>query len=163
MELTLLPFGLPGKIFRSPMPFGYYDPTGTIYQSFKLNEIHTVVMLNPDAECWIFAGQDLRELYKRDGMEILHLPMKDYSSTTMKALDNAVDIALSLAGEGKNIVIHCHAGLGRTGLFAACMARRHLGLNGRDAIQWIRSLVPGSVESDFQEEIIRKFPAKKIG
>lgn len=160
MELTLLPFGLPGKIFRSPMPFGHFDPTGSLYQCFKQNEIHTVVMLNPDAECWMYAGQDLRALYKRDGIETLYLPMKDYSGTTMKALDQAVDRALALAGEGKNIVIHCHAGLGRTGLFAACLARRHLGLSGRDAIKWIRILVPGSVESDIQEEIIQNFPAK---
>ena len=157
MELTLLPLGLPGKIFRSPMPFGYYDQTGQVYPAYKQNEIHTVVMLVPDAECWIYAGQDLRSLYQRDGMGVIYLPMKDYSGTDIPLLSQSVDAALDLARAGKNLVIHCHAGLGRTGLFAACLARRQLGIDAREAIRWIRDLVPGSVESDVQERIIRDF------
>jgi protein-tyrosine phosphatase len=158
MELTLLPLGLPGKIFRSPMPFGHYDQTGWIYPAYKQNEIHTVVVLVPDAECWIYAGQDLRQRYKRDGMGVIYLPMKDYSGTDIQLLSQAVESALDLARAGKNLVTHCHAGLGRTGLFAACLARRQLGLGSKEAIQWIRDLVPGSIESDEQERIIRKFP-----
>ena len=158
MELTLLPLGLPGKVFRSPMPFGHFDSTGWVYPAYKLNEIHTVVMLVPDAESWIYAGQDLRQLYQRDGMGVIHLPMKDYSGTDINLLSQSVDAALELARAGKNLAIHCHAGLGRTGLFAACMARRQLGLGSKEAIRWIRDLVPGSVESDEQERIIRLFP-----
>jgi protein-tyrosine phosphatase len=158
MDLTLLPMGLPGKIFRSPMPFGHFDSTGWVYPAYKINEIHTVVMLVPDAESWIYAGQDLRQLYTRDGMGVIYLPMKDYSGTDIQSLSQAVDAALDLARAGKNLVIHCHAGLGRTGLFAACMARRQMGLGSKEAIQWIRNLVPGSVESDEQERIIRMFP-----
>ena len=56
MELNFLPLGLPGNIYRSPMPYGQYDPTGVLYQAFWKNEIHTVVLLVPDAECWVYAG-----------------------------------------------------------------------------------------------------------
>jgi protein-tyrosine phosphatase len=158
MELTLLPLGLSGKIFRSPMPYGHFDQTGWVYPAYKLNEIHSVVVLVPDAECWIYAGQDLRNLYQRDGMGVIYLPMKDYSGTDIQLLSQSVDAALNIARDGKNLVIHCHAGLGRTGLFAACMARRQLEFGAEEAIRWIRNLVPGSVESDEQEMIIRMFP-----
>jgi len=84
--------------------------------------------------------------------------MKDYSGTDIQLLALVVDAALELAKAGKNVAIHCHAGLGRTGLFAACLARRQLGLDAEEAIQWIRELVPGSIESDEQERVIRKFP-----
>jgi atypical dual specificity phosphatase len=91
-------------------------------------------------------------------MGVLHLPMKDYSGTDVQLLTQVVDAALELAKTGKNLVIHCHAGLGRTGLFAACLARRQLGLGPAEAIRWIRELVPGSIESDEQESVIRRFP-----
>ncbi len=161
MELTFLPLGLPGHIFRSPMPFGYYDPTGQVYQAYHANEINTVVMLVPDAECWIYAGQNLRLRYEQDGLGVIHLPMKDYQGIELPRLVAAVDKALALAAKGQNLAVHCHAGLGRTGLFAACLARRQLGLSADEAIRWIRDLVPGSVESDEQERVIRRFPSKK--
>ena len=157
MDMTFLPLGLPGNIYRSPMPFGQYDPLGLVYQGFWKNDIQTVVLLVPDAECWVYAGQDLRARYQRDGLTVVHLPMKDYRGAEYPKLRAAVDETLRLAREGNNIVMHCHAGLGRTGLFAACLAIRQLGLCGGDAIEWIRDLVPGSVESDEQEKIIREF------
>jgi protein-tyrosine phosphatase len=157
MDLTFLPLGLPGNIYRSPMPFGHFDPTGQVYPAFIRYEIHTVVMLVPDAECWTYAGQDLRKRYESDGLGVIQLPMKDYQGIDLPMLHQAVDDVLELAGKGSKVVIHCHAGLGRTGLFAACLARRRLGLNGREAINWIRVLIPGSVESDEQERVIREF------
>lgn len=157
MDLTLLPLGLPGNIYRSPMPFGQYDPLGLVYQAFWQNDIQAVALLVPDAECWIYAGQDLRKRYERDGLTVIHLPMKDYRGAEYPKLLIAVDKTLRLARQKTNIVIHCHAGLGRTGLFAACLAIRQLGLSGDEAIAWIRGLVPGSVESDEQEKIIRGF------
>jgi protein-tyrosine phosphatase len=163
MELTLLPLGLPGNIYRSPMPFGQYDRTGLVYQAFWTNEIHTVVVLVPDAECWVYAGQDLRKRYEHDGLGVIHLPMKDYRGIDIPTLTDAVDEVLDLSCRGCNVDIHCHAGLGRTGLFAACLARRQLGMGGPEAIRWIRALVPGSVESDEQERVITAFPENKTG
>lgn len=148
---------LPGNIYRSPMPFGQYDRTGLVYQAFFKQEIHTVVLLVPDAECWIYAGQDLRARYIKDGLNVIHLPMKDYRGTDIPSISTAVDETLRLAGLGYNIDIHCHAGLGRTGLFAACLGTRQLGMSGESAIRWIRGLVPGSIESSEQERVIREF------
>jgi protein-tyrosine phosphatase len=162
MDLTFLPLGLPGNIFRSPMPFGQFDHTGLLYQAFWKNDIQTVVVLVPDAECWVCSGQDLRKRYERDGLGVIHLPMKDYRGIDIPTLTEAVDEVLGLARNGINIDIHCHAGLGRTGLFAACLARRQLGMTGREAIRWIRGLVPGSVESDEQERVIKAFPANQV-
>ncbi len=118
-----------------------------------------MVVLVPDAECWVYAGQDLCKRYERDGLRVIRLPMKDYRGIDIPTLTRAVDEVLSLARKGSNVDIHCHAGLGRTGLFAACLARRQLGMTGDEAIRWIRALVPGSVESDEQEAMVRAFPA----
>lgn len=33
--LTKLPFGLNGRIFRSPMPYGTYDPDGYVFEAYQ--------------------------------------------------------------------------------------------------------------------------------
>ena len=45
MYLTELPFNLPGRVFSSSMPFGYYDPEGEAIIEFKAENIHAVVVL----------------------------------------------------------------------------------------------------------------------
>ena len=47
--------------------------------------------------------------------------------------------------------------MGRTGMFAACLAREVLGLSGDEAIAWIRRLVPGAVETRGQEDLIKTY------
>ena len=55
---------------------------------------------------------------------------------------------------GENIAIHCHAGIGRTGLFAAFLARQALGLSGEEAIEWVRNFIPGAREIGSQRRMI---------
>jgi len=51
MPLIELPFGLPGRIFRSPMPFGPYDLHGEVYDRFCEEQITVIVLLASDEEC----------------------------------------------------------------------------------------------------------------
>ena len=46
---------------------------------------------------------------------------------------------------------------GRTGLVAACMARILFKFSGVDALQWIRKYIPGAVQTEDQEEYVRKY------
>jgi hypothetical protein len=72
--LTESPYGLPGRIFRCPMPFSPYDP--------------------------------------------------------------------------------CYAGIGRTGLIAATMAKRLQGVSGEAAIAWVRRSIPRAVETPAQRRLL---------
>jgi hypothetical protein len=45
VPLTELPFGFPGRIFRSPMPFGPYDLHGEVYDQFCEAQIAVIVLL----------------------------------------------------------------------------------------------------------------------
>jgi protein-tyrosine phosphatase len=49
------------------------------------------------------------------------------------------------------------AGVGRTGTFMACMAKRHLSLDGQAAIDWVRQFIPGALESPIQERFVLEF------
>ena len=73
MPLTELPFGFPGRIFRSPMPFGPYDLHGEVYDQFCEEQIAVIILLASDEECLHRTG---------------------WCSTTMQAEDSPVSHAL---------------------------------------------------------------------
>ena len=51
MSLIELPFGLPGRVFRSPMPFGPYDLHGEDNDRLCEEQIAVIVLLASDEEC----------------------------------------------------------------------------------------------------------------
>src|SRR5215472_2579454 len=144
MSLTELPFGLPGRIFRSPMPFGPYDLHGEAYDRFCEEQIAVIVLLASDEECLHKTGCNLRALYLKEGFQVLYLPIPDFAVSTTDDLEQAV----------QHIVIHCSAGIGRTGLFMAYLAKRCLGLSGAEALQWVRHFIPRAVETPEQQRLV---------
>jgi protein-tyrosine phosphatase len=154
MPLTELPFGFPGRIFRSPMPFGQYDPHGEVYARFLHQQITVVVLLADEQECLHKAGRNLREWYLKEGLQVLYLPIPDFSVPSQDDLEQAVQHTIAYAQAGHHIAIHCSAGIGRTGLFAAYLAKRFLGLPGGEALQWIRRFIPHAVETAEQQRLL---------
>jgi protein-tyrosine phosphatase len=59
--------------------------------------------------------------------------------------------------QGKNIVVHCRGGLGRTGTFAACVLvalGRH---SAEEAIDAVREARKGTIQTREQEDFVRLF------
>ncbi|SPP64626.1 protein-tyrosine phosphatase family protein [Nitrospira lenta] len=156
MLITELPFGQPGRILRSPMPFGKYDPEGVIYEAYRNHHVSVIVLLAEDRECQAKAHRDLRALYIRDGFTVVHLPIVDFGIPDAQALRVALDATVSEAQDGRHLAIHCSAGIGRTGLFAACLARRLLNLPGELAIEWVRRHIAGAVETPQQRDFVTR-------
>jgi protein-tyrosine phosphatase len=154
MPLTELPFGFLGRVYRSPMPFGPYDPRGTVYDQLYAEHIGVIVLLTSDAECLYKAGRNLRALYLQDGFQVLYLPTPDFGVPSIADLEQAVHQTMDYAQEGHHIVIHCSAGIGRTGLFMAWLAKRHWGLSGEEAIHWVRRFIPSAVETPEQQQFV---------
>ena len=55
------------------------------------------------------------------------------------------------------VMVHCLAGLGRTGTILACYLIKYKKMSADDAIQKVREERPGSIQSFPQEEIIFQF------
>lgn len=154
MLMTELPFGQPGRIFRSPMPFGTYDPEGLIYRAYRDNYISVIVLLAKDEECMKKANRDLRALYRQDGFTVVHLPIVDFGVPKASDLQAAMNATVREAQAGCAIAIHCSAGIGRTGLFIACLAKKLLKLPDEQAIEWVRRHIPHAVETDEQRQFV---------
>jgi len=85
---------------------------------------------------------------------VLHLPIPDFSVPTRDDLEQAVQHTIAYAQAGQHIAIHCSAGIGRTGLFMAYLAKRCLGLSGHEALQWVRRFIPHAVETPEQQRLV---------
>lgn len=156
--VTELPFGFEGRVLRSVMPFSDFDPSGEAWRAYKDFNVETVIVLAGREECLIHTGMDLLDFYREQGMKVIHVPVLDHASPAdQEALDLAVDQAWERARGGSAVAVHCYAGIGRTGTFAALLARRALGMAGDEAITWLRKSVPGALETVAQQEYVLKW------
>ena len=153
MSFTELLFGLPGRLFQSPMPFSPYALHGDTYDCLGAEQMAVIVLLASDAACLHTTGCHLRTLYDQAGCQVRYLPIPDCGVPPLEDLEQAVQHTLAHAQVGPHIVMHGSAGLGRPGLFRASLARRALGLSGAEAISWVRHLLPYAVETPDQQRL----------
>ena len=69
----------------------------------------------------------------------------------------AVKTAIEVINQGNTILIHCHAGFGRTGIVAACILIVHENLTAEDAIAKVRSKRERSVQTSTQVIFVSNF------
>lgn len=143
--LTSYPLNLPGRIYGSAMPFGLYDPEGKLLGDFRAAGIHGVVLLAELDECREKTGRDLLSIYREEGLTVLPLPIPNYGLPFDGRLAEVLQQTSEQAAQGRNLIIHCSAGLGRTALIAALLARLVLGLSGPEAIAWLGQHQPGAL------------------
>jgi len=94
------------------------------------------------------------------GLLAVNVPVPDMEAPTDRQLDHVLDTIRKANGSGMGVAVHCGAGLGRTGtVLAAYLVAQ--GQQPRAAIETIRRLRPGSVETIEQERAIEAL-AKRI-
>ncbi|XP_022915218.2 protein tyrosine phosphatase domain-containing protein 1-like [Onthophagus taurus] len=81
---------------------------------------------------------------------------KDYGDATLLGLLNMVKVLAFATSEGR-VAVHCHAGLGRTGVLISCYLVYSLKAEANDAIKYVRYKRPGSVQTRGQIVCVRHF------
>jgi len=141
------------------MPFSVYDRKGELLELYSQNKVSTVVQLVSDEEALQRSGRDLRALYAERGVDVIYLPVPDFGVPSPELLAAGLKGALEKVEVAGNIAVHCNAGIGRTGLFLACLAKWVLHLDGEQAVQWVRQYLPGAVEVEEQIRFVHHFGA----
>lgn len=74
-----------------------------------------------------------------EGIEFLHLQVPDYGVPNKEQVDQFINRVNGVISQGKAVVVHCIAGIGRTGTFLACWFGKEYKLSGLDAVTQLRA------------------------
>jgi protein-tyrosine phosphatase len=98
---------------------------------------------------------------REQSIDYLWYPMPDGGTPRdMRSARSVVNAVVQKLRYGENIVIHCKAGLGRTGLLASCILIR-LGWSAEDAMRIVRQTRKGTIENKRQEAFVNDFGGRQ--
>jgi len=97
-----------------------------------------------------------KTLIEEFGFEYKHIPVPDLASPTQEQIEEFVSFVNNLTTSKKKIVVHCDAGIGRTGTMLACYLVNK-GCIANRAVSEVRKRRPGSIETIEQEDTILKY------
>ena len=89
-------------------------------------------------------------------MKHMHIPIADFRAPSLEQLEQGVEFIATTLMVGGAVAVHCAAGRGRSGTFAAAFLVSE-GADPYDAIQVVRRRRPGSIETTGQERSIVQF------
>ena len=92
-----------------------------------------------------------------NNVNYLHVHSNDMGVPEFDDLVKSVDFIHDRIVNDEPVMVHCLAGLGRTGTILACYLIKYKKMSADDAIQKVRDERPGSIQSFSQEEIIFQF------
>ncbi|MCX7717312.1 MAG: dual specificity protein phosphatase 23 [Candidatus Sumerlaeaceae bacterium] len=93
------------------------------------------------------------------GLRHLHLPVIDFSIPTLEQVRQFVQFVREQRARNSAVLVHCGAGIGRTGTMLACYLVAE-GADPAEAIQTVRARRPGSIETPEQEQFVHDFAAE---
>ncbi|MBB5206099.1 atypical dual specificity phosphatase [Inhella inkyongensis] len=133
-----LPVGLPGRLWLHSMP-GRLEPWAQFEALAAQAGLSRIVCLTPWDEIDRLAPAYGRAIHAQPPWHWQHLPMQDFGlhSDAQSYADGVGQIVAALR-QGESVLLHCAAGIGRTGSTAACVLKS-LGLSADAALAQVRA------------------------
>ena len=109
-------------------------------------ELHKLKGLGMDTVISLTISVPDEKVLRDLGLRHYHFPLPDMSAPDMGFIERFVGVLQHELDQGHKVAVHCGAGLGRTGTLLACYFVNE-GLSADEAIERVREIRPGSVES----------------
>ncbi|MED6279883.1 hypothetical protein CHARACLAT_005324 [Characodon lateralis] len=135
-----------------------------IIDQFIRNGIKTVINLQLPGE-HASCGKPLEpesgfsyhpEVFMENNIYFYNFAWTDYGVANLTTILDMVKVMAFALQEGK-VAVHCHAGLGRTGVFLACFLAYATRMTANQAILYVRAKRPNSIQTRGQLRCIRAF------
>jgi protein-tyrosine phosphatase len=110
-----------------------------------------------------YGGYGIPELFERDrvgGIEVLRFAIEDMNvpkEAKAAEYEELIRGIVERMRDGKNVVVHCRGGLGRTGTVAACVLVALGDHSADEAIDAVRAARKGTVQTRDQEDFVHRF------
>ncbi|XP_005605156.3 protein tyrosine phosphatase domain-containing protein 1 isoform X3 [Equus przewalskii] len=135
-----------------------------IIEQFRTHGIKTIINLQRPGEhasCGNPLEQEsgftyLPEAFMEAGIYFYNFGWKDYGVASLTTILDMVKVMTFALQEGK-VAVHCHAGLGRTGVLIACYLVFATRMTADQAIIFVRAKRPNSIQTRGQLLCVREF------
>ncbi|KAF3845276.1 hypothetical protein F7725_008439 [Dissostichus mawsoni] len=87
-------------------------------------------------------------------LQLHHIKIQDFTPPSPAQIDRFLSIVEEANAKGEGVAVHCMHGHGRTGTMLACYLVKTRKMSGIDAINEIRRLRSGSIETNEQEKAV---------
>jgi protein-tyrosine phosphatase len=140
------------------MPYGPYDPGNSLIREYRRKGVQIAVPLVTDEEVARKAARNIYRVYEKEGIEVFRFTIPDLTSPTMEHVTKSVSQVVEAVQSGKRVVVHCNAGLGRTGVVLACVRAQVERCTGEEAIAFIKQFLNLNM-TDEQIRFVKKWAA----
>jgi protein-tyrosine phosphatase len=136
---------LPGKLYGSSYPGRAASQEEFVKEALSLG-IVTIVSLQEAPPDTVLVNH-----LKKHGVNYVHLPVDDFAAPSENDVESVRRCYRNAVKSGRGLLIHCTSGFGRTGTAAAAVLVAEEGMSARDAIDLVRRVRPGAIETSEQE------------
>jgi len=146
-----------GKITKTPTNFSWLIEKKLAGSGMPTTKEELDWIFNQGITCVVTMTENsLPESWIKN-IEYLHVPTEDLSSPDMDKINSTVDYINQQINDNSAVMVHCAAGVGRTGTILACYLIKYKKFSAKKAIDIVRKERPGSIQSESQEIAVTFF------